>query len=232
MKRGGARRGAALVVLVTGLILGVCGSAAAASVNLLENGGFEDGLAAWDATCNVMATDWWGGVTPVEGESMAVMSPLGVLDSQLAQIFDPMDYASVSVSFRYNLAAFDISMFHDFGNDKFTVFLGGEELESIALNDVFDCGAQLTTTGWLTYEDTIAVTAPISGDFSISFDVENIFPGGGDGGQLMTAFVDDVIVAGEDVPGQGRMPVPDSSSTLIILACGLLAMEGMRRFVK
>jgi len=208
-------------------VLLASGVVSAYGVELLQNGGFEDGLENWDASCNVVVVQNWIGITPVEGSLMAVMTPLGVLDSQLAQDFDPLDYESITVSFSYNIAAFDFTRWFDCGTDKFTVSLGGTELTSVPLDDLFDCRGRHATTGWTEYKDTFTVDSPMGGVLSIAFEVENFPPGGGDAGQLMAAFVDGVSVMGDDA--RGREQVPDSTSTILILACSLLAIEGARR---
>ena len=158
---------------------------------------------------------------------MAVMSTLGVLDSDLSQQFDPGAYDTLDISFQFNLVAFDVSWCADYGVDSFNVSLG-ERVWTYEIDDLFDTCSRPETTGWTLFNETVVLEeGEIPGMLSIGFHVENIPPGGGDLGQLMAAFVDDVSVVGNG--GQPTAPIPDGGSTLLLVGMGLLGSEMLRR---
>src|SRR4030067_1240575 len=189
-------------------------------VELLTNGGFESSLAGWNHSSNVMVTDSHWGVDAKGGSLMAVLSPGGWFDSSLGQDFSTTGYTSAVVSFAYNLQAFDFS-YCDFGQDSLMVSLGSHDLLKISLNDAFGGGSRIQ--GWNTFYRSFD-SIP-QGIFSIRFNVENLFPGSGDWGQVFTAYIDDVSIQAN---GGQASPIQEPSS-LILLGSGLVAIAGWGR---
>lgn len=196
-------------------------TALATPMELVVNGGFETGdFTGWTQTVNVVVSPLgWLGVSPRSGSQMAVLSPLGVLDADLAQqlSIDSSHFSQYEISFAYRLQALDASRFFDFGTDSLEAVVGGVNLLSYPLNDAF--GGGVTDTGWLIH--TLTVSAANLGNLTVDFQfhVENFPPGGGDPGQTLVAYIDDVSILATPIPEPGTL----------ILVCLGLAVYGSKR---
>ena len=216
----------AATVLACGL--GLLAVTQASGTELIQNGGFETGnLNGWNSTINVGVANSYLGVNPHSGNYMAVMSPLGILDSYLGQSVSLSGYSSANVSFAYNLGAVDVSRFWDFGTDRLAAFIGTQEIWSFSLNDLWDRNGNPTLTGWQTAD--VAVDSSILGLGTVQFGfvVENEILLGGDLGQNLIGFIDDVSINAQST-GAGS-PVPDAGSTLALFGAALSGLGLLKR---
>ena len=195
-------------LLITG------GSAAKAS--LVENGGFEAGLASWNHSPNVEAKGSWANIDPIIGDRQAVMSPFGFMPSSLSQDFEVETNHSLSISFDYNLWAF--SFLESKIGDDLVVSLTGDdsayfdEILRINFKDTISRLLTPTIQGWQHYEETFQFDTPM--ELSLLFELDNFK----DLGQFSTAFIDNIEVS--------HVPVPTS---LLLLGSGLCYLVGLRR---
>jgi hypothetical protein len=216
----------AAAVLVCGL--GLLAATEASGTELIQNGGFETGnLSGWNSTINVGVANSYLGVNPHSGNYMAVMSPLGFLDSYLGQSVSLSGYSSAKVSFAYNLGALDISRYLDIGTDRLAAFIGTQEIWSFSLNDLWDRDGNPTLTGWQTADVTVDPSLLGLGTVQFGFVLLNENLIGGDIGQNLVALIDDVSVDGESA-GAGS-PVPDAGSTLALFGAALSGLGLLKR---
>jgi len=188
----------------------------AAQANLITNPGFEDGLTGWDASFNVVTRNQHLGVLPFEGNSMAVLPILGILDASMNQdIVNNTPYTLAEISFAYNIQVLDFSILPDFGLDSFSVLFNDDEILSIPLDDSFGDGSSIL--GWMTFSATASVP-PMNGLFTFRFCPENFPPGGGDPFQSLIVYLDAVSVQ--------AVPIPPS---LLILSSGLIGIFWVKR---
>ena len=195
--------------------------ATGSATQLVINGGFETGdLTGWayDGSVEVLESAW--GIDPYSGSHMAVLSRLGFLDAELSQDVDLSLYTPTLVTFAYNLKALDLVPLVDLGTDRFQVYLGTHILVDQVLDANFFSGA--TATGWHTYRSYVPGEW-FGGSLSFRFVTENW--GAGDEAQNFLGYVDDVSAYADDVPA----PVPDLSSTLLLLGMGLSGLAGAAR---
>ena len=224
MKRRYTRTNAVGIGLaVLSLALGAVG-ANAMSLELVENGGFETGdLTGWDVSDNVAILGSHVGVNAYAGSFMAVLSPEGIMDADLSQLLDLGSVppsAMATVAFAFNMQAEDNRDDGRQDEDFLTASIGGQTLLTQPLNDPFDLDPDgKTVQGWKHMSWQIPVQSLLSAPLSISFHVQNEV----DRGQYYTAYVDAVSVTAASAA------VPEVSSTVIILGCALLALEGFRR---
>ena len=223
MKRRYTRTNAVGIGLaVLSLALGAVG-ANAMSVELVQNGGFETGdLTSWAGAGDVAVLGSHVGVNPFDGSYMAVLSPQGVMNADLSQMLDLGSLppsAIATVAFAFNMQAEDNRDDGKKDEDFLTASIGGTTLLTQPLNDPFDLDPNgKTVQGWKYMSWQIPVQSLLSAPLSISFHVQNEV----DRGQYYTAYVDAVSVS-------APAAVPEVSSTVIILGCALLALEGFRR---
>jgi hypothetical protein len=206
-----------LVVLVLLALVPATGSA----TELVINGGFETGdLTGWahDGSVEVLEGAW--GIDPYSGSYMAVLSRFGFLDAELSQDIDFSSLTPTLITFAYNVKGLDLVPLVDLGTDRFQVYLGTHLLVDEILDANFFFGAE--ATGWHTYRSYVPQEW-FGGSLSFRFVTENW--GAGDEGQNFLAYVDDVSAYADDVPA----PVPDASSTLLLLGMGLSGLAGAAR---
>jgi hypothetical protein len=170
----------------------------ATQANLVANPGFEDGLAGWDTSFNVTTLEQHFGVLPFEGNYMAVLPILGILDASLSQdIVNDTPYTLAEISFAYNIQVRDLAVLRDFGRDSLTVTFNDDKLLSIPLDDSFVDESSIL--GWMTFSTTLPIAA-MGGPFSLGFSTENFPPGGGDPLQFFTVYLDAVSVQAVPIP--------------------------------
>lgn len=216
----------AVAVLACGL--GLFAVTEASGTELIQNGGFETGnLSGWNSTINVVVANGYLGVSPHSGNYMAVMSPLGILDSYLGQDVTLSGYSSAKVSFAYNLGALDISRFLDFGTDRLAAFIGSQEIWSFSLNDLWDRDGNPTVTGWQTADVTVDPSLLGLGTVQFGFVLQNELLLGGDIGQDLVAWIDDVSVDGQSTGAASS--VPDAGSTFALLGAALSGLGLLKR---
>ncbi|MFO1197913.1 MAG: PEP-CTERM sorting domain-containing protein [Burkholderiaceae bacterium] len=201
--------------------------ASAASVELVTNGGFETNLAGWNNTLNVVQSGTtpavplvgWPSVSPAVGSGMAVMSPLGTVDSDLAQTLtvDTSLYSSYTVSFRYRLIGLDVTRTLELSDDFLRASIGSTTLISVPLNDVWSLQPSPADTGWQTFSQTFAGTNSGVQVASLAFHLSNVV--GGDAGQSTVAYLDAVSI-------QATVPEP---GVLALVGAGLVAAGMARR---
>lgn len=188
----------------------------ATQANLVVNSGFENGLTGWDTSFNVISLEQHFGVLPFEGNYMAVMPILGILDASLSQdIVNNTPYTLAEISFAYNIQVRDLSILRDFGQDSLTVTFNDDELLSIPLDDSFVDESSIL--GWTSFSTTVPIAA-MGGPFSLGFSTENFPPGGGDPFQFFTVYLDAVSVQ--------AVPIPP---TLLLLSSGLTSLFWLKR---
>ncbi len=216
----------AAAVLVCGL--GLLATTEASGTELIQNGGFETGnLSGWNSTINVGVANSYLGVNPHSGNYMAVMSPLGFLDSYLGQSVSLSGYSSANVSFSFNLRAVDSTLFSDRGNDRLAAFIGTQEIWSYSLNDAFDFGGGPTLSGWQTANVSIDPAILGLGTVQFGFVLANEPLLGGDLGQFLIGFIDDVSIKAQSA--SGGSPVPDAGSTLALFGAALSGLGLLKR---
>lgn len=200
------------------LVFGMVGSV---NANIITNGDFETGnLFPWNATPNVVVTDTLWGVSAYEGDYMAVMSPLGILDADLWQNLPGFAPGTdVAVSFAYKIGGLDWLLFGDPGTDYLEVTADGFTLLHVNLNDAFDWGGGTTELEWTVFSQTYSIDT-LTGPLAFNFHLENF--GEGDEGQNTVAYIDAVSVS-----------VPEPAS-MLLLGTGLIGLAGLgrKKFVK
>jgi len=242
-----------VVLPAIGLFLAV--SSLAPATPHVVNGGFDESgdrsswlsgwnhLYGWEAhgytRCgvpSVMAMQGWRSVSPeADGDWMGVLSVDGCMDVALTQSIALDDwYGDLTLSFDYNLWALDLCDGDDEGKaDQLRILAGDTLLTAISFYDDEDDGQCLwhnalpSVSGWTSV--SLDLSGFIMDSVTISFEVENIGCGEGDGegSQLFTAFVDNVRLG---TVSEARIEtVPDGGATLALLGAAFAALYLMGR---
>jgi hypothetical protein len=155
---------------------------------LIDNGDFESGLNGWQSSYNVSAKGSWADVDPFGGSRQAVMSDMGFFPANLSQDFSVDAGTSISISFDYNLWAFN--WFCGKKGDDFVVSLaGGTYFDEVLRENIADGRRhKATISDWQHFEKTFDFEKDM--DLSIMFELDNFKSPL----QLAMAFVDNVKI--------------------------------------
>ncbi len=120
--------------------------------SLIENGGFEDNFTGWESrgsSYSLGVATYWHGITPVEGEWMAVLTVLDQLDKNYSSFISQKYFLKAGqnhhISFSYNLNA------EGNGTEalEFFSYLAYEHRGRVL--EIFTLLPQTTTPGWVDF---------------------------------------------------------------------------------
>lgn len=180
---------------------------------LIDNGNFESGLTGWQSSYNVSAKGSWADVDLLPGSSrQAILSDMGFFPANLSQDFSVDGGKTVSISFDYNLWAFN--WFGGKKGDDFVVSLTGDTyFDEILRDNIADGhGHKATISDWQHFDETFCFEEAT--DLSIMFELDNFKTPL----QLAIAFVDNVKI--EQI-GNNAVPVP---SAFLLLMSGIVGL--------
>jgi hypothetical protein len=187
---------------------------------LIYNGNFESGLAGWQYSNNVRAKGSWANVDPLHGSSrQAVLGDMGFSPASLSQEFSVEAGSEVSISFDYNLWAFN--RFCGKTGDDFIVSLNSDYyFDEILRDTIVDKPRHKSkVSGWQHFDETFFFEEDM--DLSIMFELDNFK----NPMQLSMAFLDNVKI--EQI---SAVPIPGTFLLLMSGIAGLFTIK--KRFVR
>jgi hypothetical protein len=204
-------------------IAALAGTAQAALVENISNGGFGAGGSGWTSS-NVVFTNNYLGLTSTSG-GMAVIGGINPLSGgTLGQSLDLSGASGyANVSFDYRLAALDLNPFNGAldGGDRFTVKLGTYTLLDTTLNDpnslwnIATLGP--TITNWATVSQLVPISA-LSNPLTVLFRSTDL-----DNYQAFVALIDNVSIQTQSCT------TPEPGTMLIWSVLGGVGMVAARR---